>query len=688
MGLIADAFETLTKLIPARVPLSSGLSLAVNPGGIASSPTSALGMMTASGWVFAVIDRIGSSLAATNWRLYQQMANGDREEVLRHPALNILRRVNPFMTYEEYIEILAQNFELVGEMWTIIVPTGIRDTPYELWPVRPDHIRPVPHPTEYITGYIYQPPGVQPIPLALNQVIFIRRPNPLSAYRGLGVVQSILMDVESERSSAQWTANFFRNSAEPGGIIEVEEAMADAEFEKFVLRWRQQHQGASNAHRVAVLEGGMHWKDRQLTQRDMQFEQLRKLNRDTILGAWGISPSIVGVTEHVNRANAEAAELTFANRVIIPRLRRIRGELNESYIPLFNDSRVLFFDYDDPTPPNRELALLEASQGFDSGYLTQNEARRRVGEDAVEGGDEFKAAPPAFPGLDGDNDEEEEQKSLKAADPAGLLSSPLEMQEKRMERAWAGRLRHEAVSLAAYLEQFKAIAEVLTKLEPSDIGGYDWDWWTRFGDDVIAELERSFILALRQEFPDMPIAEMQRLAADYARARGAELLTVTGEINLVDLTRRRVGQLVAETLERGDSLQTLQKRIRADFVFSPARARMVARTETATALGQGVKEASIAQGRDEKHWVTQGDDIVDPDCVANEDAGWIKAGDLFPSGRDTVPQHPSCRCVCRYRTSALHEDSVKIQRHAVCGKLLMLSRNQGHLYCRHCKKEV
>ena len=103
-----------------------------------------------------------------------------------------------------------------------------------------------------------------------------------------------------------------------------------------------------------------------------------------------------------------------------------------------------------------------------------------------------------------------------------------------------------------------------------------------------------------------------------------------------------MGQLVADALEHGDSLGQIQKALRADFVFSPARARMVARTETATALGQGTKEASIAQGRDQKHWVTQGDDVVSLDCLDNEDAGWIKVADLFPSGRDTIPQHPNC----------------------------------------------
>ena len=192
----------------------------------------------------------------------------------------------------------------------------------------------------------------------------------------------------------------------------------------------------------------------------------------------------------------------------------------------------------------------------------------------------------------------------------------------------------------------------------------------------------------------MPPGEMQRLAGDYARARGGELLQLTGDVNLIDMTRRRVGQLVAESIERGDSLGKLQRTLRQDFVFSPDRARMVARTETATALGQGAKQASIAKGRDEKHWITQGDDVVDPDCVMNEDAGWLPIGDIFPSGHDVIPAHPSCRCVTRYRTAKLHEEEGVAARGYEarcpnCEKLLLRGAVEiSARWCNRCKKEV
>ena len=279
---------------------------------------------------------------------------------------------------------------------------------------------------------------------------------------------------------------------------------------------------------------------------------------------------------------------------------------------------------------------------------------------------------------------------LRGADPdaTDLYGTPLQRAERRMERAWAARLQAEVEGLIEYLNQFKAASGTVTKLEPSDVNGYFWDWWSKYGEEVTAELLAAFRIALTFDLPTAPLAEVQHLAAQFAEHRGASLLRLDGPENLIKLTRERVNTLVAETLREGEGLGTLAKRLREDMAFSRQRATMIARTETATALGQGAKESAIMQGRDQKHWVTQGDELVSELCRGNEEVGWIGVGDAYPSGHDTIPGHPNCRCVGRYRTKELHEETVPPSRHAICRKLLMASKTPGKLYCRHCKVEI
>ena len=613
---------------PHRIPLSYGGAFLSQLAETPHSVLSQLEAMTASGWIFACVDRIATAIASTNWRLFRVAANGERKEALDHPLLDLWRSVNPFDTSEGFLEISQQHMELTGETWWVLLRDGVGHL-VELWPIRPDRMRPVPNREKYIAGYLYVI-GNEVIPLRLEDVIFIRRPHPVNTYRGLGVIESIFADMESERNAAKYVAAFYRNNAEPGGVIEFDESLADADFERLVSRWKAQHQGVANAHRVAIIERG-HWKDRLYTQRDMQFAELRKVNRDTIIGAFGIPLSVLGITENVNRANAEAGEVTFSRWVLLPRLRRIRGAVNERLCPQFGPD--LEFDFEDPTPIDRELNLNEAERGYRAGFLTKNEARKRVGEGDVEGGEEFGATPLGIPlgGL----------RMLKAADPnaTDLYATPLQKAERKMARAWALRLEAEVDALVEYLGQFKSYQ----KLEPSDAAGYPWEWWAKYGAEVVGELSAAFSAQLVFELPNASVPEVQRLAGVFAEARGARLLKLEGPENLVSLTRERVNTLVSESLVRGDSLGTLTKNLRADLAFSKERASRIARTETATALGQGSKQSAVMQGRDEKGWVTQGDELVSQEiCAPNEAAGWIGLGDSFPSGHDTIPGHPNC----------------------------------------------
>lgn len=424
--------------------LASGTNLTGLGGGIATpNQVSHMQAMTTTSWLFSVVDRIASSAAAIPWSLFRTLPNGEIRAVSKHPILDMWQAVNPFYTRHEFLETSIQHFELTGEIWWLIVRNKSR-RPVELWPIRPDRIRPVPHATDFVAGYIYTI-GTLQIPLERKDVIFIRRPSPLDPYRGIGTVQSMMMDLGAEQMASQWTKNFFNNGAMPGGILQFDEGMSDMDFERLVSRWSEQHQGVANAHRVAVLERGK-WVDRKFSQRDMQMEQLRRLNRDIIFGAFGIPTSVMGVTESVNRANAEAGDVMFGRWILKPRLERIKQALNERLVHTID--KTLFLDYTEPTPENRELHLKIADTGFKGGILTRNESRALLGYGEAEaGGEDFMAPAPPSAGLGASLDEA----VYKAA--SNLLDEEVGKEEDSMERRWARRLRDERNAVISYLEE-------------------------------------------------------------------------------------------------------------------------------------------------------------------------------------------------------------------------------------------
>lgn len=342
----------------------SGHNGAFAQASVRANTESLLNAMGSVGTLFAIVDADSTAVSEACWKLFRKTKDGRRRygdnmerrtEVTKHAALSVWNRPNKFMTQQEFVQIISQHLDLVGEGW--IVPLFAKSKklgPLELWPVRPDKMAPVPSATDYLSGYVYSSPDGTKVPFGPDEVLFLRNPNPTDAYRGMGPVQSILTNLDSNKYSAEWNRNFFLNSAEPGGIIEVPESLSDGEFRELRDRWNEQHRGVANAHRVAILEHGK-WVDRKFTQRDMQFAELSNISRDTIREAFRFPKPMLGSVDDVNRANAEAGEYVFARWLVKPRLERIKQMLNTEFLPLFGDTGMdLEFDYDTPVPPDKE----------------------------------------------------------------------------------------------------------------------------------------------------------------------------------------------------------------------------------------------------------------------------------------------------------------------------------------------
>ena len=362
------------------------------------------------GTLYAIISQIAWSVASTRWHLYRKGPKRDtsrRAEVMSHGFLDVWNMPNPFNTGFMLREAVQQHLDLVGE--GVIVLNTVGSLVIEMWCVRPDRIQPVKHPQNYLVGWVYIGPDGEEVPLSIDQVIQIKYPNPSDPYRGMGPVQTVLTDLDAARYSAAWNMNFFLNGARPGGVIEVGYRMSDKEFNSFVARWREEHQGISNAHRVGVLENAK-WVDTKYTMNDMQFVELRELSREVIREAFAFPKPMLGTVDDVNRANAEAGKEIKAENQIDPRLSRWRDVVNNFLLPRFVNGDKLEMDYDDPVPINREAADRErdskskaAKTLVDAGYHPDDVL------EAVELPAMRYVGPPKAQQPTGDGEDDEEQ---------------------------------------------------------------------------------------------------------------------------------------------------------------------------------------------------------------------------------------------------------------------------------------
>lgn len=337
-----------------------------------------------NGTAFANVGLLASAAAGQDWKLFRQQpkdgrvryttsdaGSDQRTEVVQHAALSLLNNPAviqvgstrlPVWTRFGLFEISNIWMETTGKSyWVVDRAEGVSSIPLGLWPVRPDRMVAVPDRNNYLAGYIYtSPDGKEKVPLLPTDVIFNKYPDPEDPYSGCGPLHSVLTDIEAARYAGEWNRMYFLNSAEPGGVIQVDHSLEDGELDALVDQWRDTHRGVARAHRIAVLEGGAIWVPNTHSLKDMDFATLRGVMRDTIREALGMHKVMTGVTDDVNRANAQTGEEVFASWKVSPRLERWRDVLNNQLLPLFGATGAgVEFDFVYPMPQNREQDALE-----------------------------------------------------------------------------------------------------------------------------------------------------------------------------------------------------------------------------------------------------------------------------------------------------------------------------------------
>jgi hypothetical protein len=156
--------------------------------------------------------------------------------------------------------------------------------------------------------------------------------------------------------------------------------------------------------------------------RDNQFVESRQDQRDEITEGWAFPKSMLGASNDVNRAVAEANRAQFAENLVVPRLDAWRDMLNHNFLPLFGSTaQGIEWDYVNPVPADK---LLEAQVNQALGMAMYNAQRAGYdGNDILNwlGLPEMTWEAPAPPVAPGAADEPLAGDDQDQADPNGQV---------------------------------------------------------------------------------------------------------------------------------------------------------------------------------------------------------------------------------------------------------------------------
>lgn len=338
------------------------------------------------GWLFACISRISNDVANTEWKAYRK---GEEDPLKSSKALELLENPNPYFSKYRILELTQMYLDLVGKcFWYIAKDRAGR--PAQIWVISPLNMTIVPDINDFIKGFIYQA-GAQLVPLSTDEVIMFNYPDPNNPYNGISPSNAAAIPLESDKFSSQWNRNFFYNNAEPQGIVSFPDGVEEDDFEAWKEKWNDKYGGVGNAKKTAFIRGGqVTYTAIQISQKDMDFYNLRMSNRDEILAIFGVPKSVLGIVEDVNRASAEASEYTYMKHTIAPKLKRLQDVINNEYVQIFGEDLEIRFT--DVVPENKDFIKSVIDTQTDKS-ITKNEARNILNKllglklEPIDGGD-------------------------------------------------------------------------------------------------------------------------------------------------------------------------------------------------------------------------------------------------------------------------------------------------------------
>jgi HK97 family phage portal protein len=326
--------EAATAAVPEKKASATGRVIAwASSGRVAWSPRDAVSLAR-SGFQgnpvgFRAVRLIAEAAAA----LPVVCQDSDRRYDV-HPLLALLARPNAGQGRAELLEAVFGHLLLSGNAYVEAVPGGGR-LPAELHVLRADRMALVPGPDGWPVAYDYSVGGKThrfPVTEGLSPICHIKSFHPQDDHYGLSPLQAAATAIDVHNSASAWSKALLDNAARPSGAIVYKgpdgaSNLTPDQYERLVSEMEAHHQGARNAGRPMLLEGGLDWKPMGFSPSDMEFHETKLSAAREIAIAFGVPPMLMGIPGDATYANYQEANRAFYRLTVLPLASRVLADL-------------------------------------------------------------------------------------------------------------------------------------------------------------------------------------------------------------------------------------------------------------------------------------------------------------------------------------------------------------------------
>lgn len=290
-------------------------------------------------------------IAAVPIEVYQKVGeDGQAIRVVKksHPAQQIFDAPSPFVSDLRLRAFAAIHFLIYGNAVWFLERDTPDGPPKTIRVIQPEDITSVyvnmkGYPVAYIwrdyLGYTHVSP--------VTDMVHFRDLNAWGIVFGYPRGASALNDIIGDSEASQYTREVVTNHGWPGMIMLMNEESTADDAARARSAWNETQVERGNRGNTAWIGGVRDVKPLGFNLRDLEFPDLRRVNREDICSAFGVDPRMVGITSAAKDAGLSGAQYKEARKRLIqqtiePMQHAIEAEMNLWLLPEFGDVYARF----------------------------------------------------------------------------------------------------------------------------------------------------------------------------------------------------------------------------------------------------------------------------------------------------------------------------------------------------------
>jgi len=337
--------------------------------------------------IHACIQKTANTSSQVRLKVYSDK----NEELPDHPLAKLIKQPNPLMGEFDFWSSVIIFLNLAGSAAYEVVRSraGI---PVQLWPLRPDWLKPISTDTAYIDHYEYKVPMHDAIKLDTRDVLRFTDFDPINFFlQGYPRIAVAARVGDIDNSATDFIKMFWEKGGVPMGILKSEVKINEDDVVRIRKRWAQRYGGFQNWFSPAVLDTATSYQRIGLTFDEMGFEKLDARNEVKICEIFDIPAIIVGAKIGLDRStysNYKEAREAWWQDSLKPMYEKIDDVITNALLPEFTGVKLAWDFSKVPALKEETDKVYERANGaMATGAITVNEYRAMINLPPVKNGD-------------------------------------------------------------------------------------------------------------------------------------------------------------------------------------------------------------------------------------------------------------------------------------------------------------